>query len=138
MAAIAPPFLRLQRDLTRRPYGGGWWPQGAGVGHELLELVHRWPSDRPTISHYAYISDDWDRTEARVPARYRTRTLILTLSDRSSCRLLQIPTDTDAAVAEELLAEASDPHSKWRRPDFVSTYRSPGETQRAAAVGGAR
>lgn len=129
MATIAPPELRLQRDLTRRPYGGGWWPDGEGVAHELLDLVHRWPTELPSISRYAYISDDWDQSEARVPPRYRTRTLILVLSDRSTCRLLQIPSDTPADVAEELLAEASNPGSMWRRVDFVSTFRASGEPQ---------
>jgi hypothetical protein len=138
MAAIASPLLRLQKDVTRRPYGGGWWPDGEGVSHELLDLVHRWPADLPSISRYSYISDDWDQSEATVPPRYRTRTLILVLSDRTTCRLLQIPTDTPPEVAEELLAEASDPVSHWRRVDFVSTLREPREEQVAGADGAGR
>lgn len=134
MATIASPQLRLQRDLTRRPYGGGWWPGGQGVAHELLDLVARWPTDLPSIVRYAYLSDDWDRSEAGVPARYRTRTLILVLSDRSTCRLLQIPTDTPADVADELLREASDPGSQWRRVDFVSTFRGPDEPRSETAA----
>jgi hypothetical protein len=124
MAAIVPPTLRLQANHTNRPYGGAWWPAGDGMSHELLDLMTRWPADRPSIASYAYLHDDWDRSEAAVPARYRTRTLILILSDRSSCRLLLIPPDTSALVAGELLAEASNPLSKWRRMDFASTYRS--------------
>lgn len=138
MAAIASPALRLQADLTRRPYGGGWWPNGQGMAHELLDLVHLWPPDLPSIVRYAYISDDWDQSEARVPIRYRTRTLILMLSDRSACRLLQIPTNTPAEVADELLTEASNPGSMWRRVDFVSTFRGPGEVRTAAADGAGR
>jgi hypothetical protein len=135
MAAITSPALRLQRDLTRRPYGGAWWPAGQGVSHELLDLVHRWPTELPSISRYAYISDDWDQSEARVPDRYRTRTLILELSDRSTCRLLQLRADTAPEVAEELLAEATDPVSSWRRVDFVSTFRAPRESQVAGTDG---
>src|ERR687897_1754805 len=86
MAAIVPPTLRLQANHTNRPYGGAWWPAGDGMSHELLDLMTRWPADRPSIASYAYLHDDWDRSEAAVPARYRTRTLILILSDRSSCR----------------------------------------------------
>lgn len=127
MATVAPPVLRLQKDLARRPYGGGWWPAGEGVAHEVLDLVHRWPMDLPSIVRYAHISDDWDESEATVPLHYRTRTLILVLSDRSTCRLLQIPTDTPAEVAEELLAQATDPGSMWRRIDFVSTERTAAE-----------
>ena len=100
------PTLRLQADHTNRPYGGGWWPGGEGDSHELLDLMGRWPADRPSIASYAYLHDDWDRSEAAVPARYRTRTLILMLNDRSSCRLLLIPTDTNPDVAEE----------SWPRP----------------------
>ncbi|KAA1415853.1 hypothetical protein F0U44_19635 [Nocardioides humilatus] len=137
MAAITSPELRLQSDLTRRPYGGGWWPDGRGVSHELLDLMHRWPADLPKITSYAYISDDWDRSEASVPLEYRTRTLILVLADRSTCRLLQLPASTPADVADELLTEASYSGSMWRRIDFVSTYRGPQEmpavgTHRAA------
>jgi hypothetical protein len=124
MAAIVPPTLRLQKDHTNRPYGGGWWPAGDGMSHELLDLMTRWPADRPSIASYAYLHDDWDRSEAAVPQRYRTRTMILMLNDRSSCRLLLIPTDTNPDVAKEFLAEASDPLSKWRRMDFASTFRS--------------
>lgn len=127
MAAISAPALRLQADLARRPYGGAWWPSGQGVSNELLDLIHRWPMDLPSILRYSYISDDWDQSEATVPLRYRTRTLILMLSDRSACRLLQIPTDTPAEVAEELLTEASYSGSMWRRIDFVSTFRGQGE-----------
>lgn len=125
MAAVISPELRLQADHTNRPYGGGWWPNGVGMSHEILDLMGRWPADRPSIVSYAYLHDDWDRAEASVPTRYRTRTLILILSDRSSCRLLLIPPDTGSEVAQELLTEASDPLSKWRRMDFVSTFRSP-------------
>jgi len=135
MAAVTSPALRLQADHTNRPYGGGWWPNGAGMSHELLDLMTRWPADRPSIVSYAYLHDDWDRTEAAVPLRYRTKTLILVLSDRSSCRLLMIPPDTDADVAEELLVEASNPLTKWRRMDFVSTFRTPNPP--IAAAGGA-
>lgn len=124
MATIAPPTLRLQADHTNRPYGGGWWPAGEGMSHELLDLMTRWPADRPSIASYAYLHDDWDRSEAAVPQRYRTRTMILMLDDRSNCRLLLIPTDTNPDVAKELLAEASDPLSKWRRMDFASTFRA--------------
>jgi hypothetical protein len=124
MASIVPPVLRLQRDLAHRPYGGGWWPAGEGVANELLDLLHHWPRDLPKVVRYAYISDDWDQSEARVPHRYRTRTLILVLADRSTCRLLQLPAETPADVAEELLAEASNPGSMWRRVDFVSTFRT--------------
>lgn len=138
MADIASPALQLQRDLTRRPYGGCWWPDGAGVSREVLDLVHRWPADLPSIERYAYISDDWDQSEAKVPAPYRTRTLILVLSDRSTCRLLQIPVDTPQDVAQELFAEACDPHTKWRRVDFVTTYRAPGQHLAAATDGPAR
>ncbi|WP_183093311.1 DUF5994 family protein [Nocardioides stalactiti] len=138
MATIAAPSLRLQpKDLTRRPYGGGWWPSGAGVSNEVLDLVQRWPAGLPTITRYAYISDDWDQSEARVPAEYRTRTLILVLSDRSTCRLVQIPTETPPEVAEELLTEACDPFSKWLRVDFVSTYRGRREAEPAADLAGA-
>lgn len=138
MAAIVSPALRLQRDVTRRPYGGGWWPAGDGIAQELLDLVHRWPRELPTIVRYAYISEDWDQSEARVPAQYRTRTLILALEDRSTCRLLQIRPDTPAEVADELLAEASNPGSTWRRIDFVSTYRAAPGPQVAAADGPGR
>ncbi|GAA3835453.1 DUF5994 family protein [Nocardioides panacisoli] len=140
MATVSSPALRLQRDLTRRPYGGGWWPSGSGVAREVLDLVEQWPANLPSILRYAYISDDWDQSESRVPPRYRTRTLILSLSDRSSCRLLQIPTDTPADVAEELLARASDADSTWRRVDFVSTFRGapPAEAAAPDAAGALR
>ncbi len=124
MATVKAPTLRLQADHTNRPYGGGWWPAGEGLSSELLDLMARWPADRPSIASYTYLHDDWDRSEASVPARYRTRTMILMLNDRSSCRLLLIPTNTDADVAKEFLAEASDSRSKWRRMDFASTFRS--------------
>ena len=124
MAAIVPPILRLQAVHTNRPYGGGWWPGGEGINHEILDLMGRWPAERPSITSYAYIHDDWDRSEAEVPAQYRTRTLILVLNDRASCRLLVIPTDTKPEVAEELLTEASNPLTQWRRMDFASTFRS--------------
>ncbi len=123
MAAVAPPTLRLQKDISRRPYGGAWWPDNDDESHALLDLMGRWPAELPSIERYAYISDDWDQSESVVPLRHRTRTLVLVLSDRSSCRLLQIPTDTPAEAAEELLAEASYSGSQWRRIDFVSTVR---------------
>lgn len=122
---IASPMLRLQRDHTNRPYGGAWWPSGTGVSNELLDLVARWPSDRPSILRYSYISDDWDRAENAIPPGFRTRTLILSLSDRSTCRLLIIPTSTSPGVAAEFLEQASDSASTWRKMDFVSTYRNP-------------
>ncbi len=134
MATVTPPTLRLQADHTNRPYGGGWWPAGEGLSNELLDLMARWPADRPSIASYAYLHDDWDRSEASVPAHYRTRTMILMLNDRSSCRLLLIPTDTNPDVAREFLAEASDPLSKWRRMDFASTFRS---AKPSVAAGGA-
>jgi hypothetical protein len=124
MAVIVSPTLQLQSDLTNRPYGGGWWPAGRGVSHELLDLVSRWPADRPTILRYSYIHEGWDQSESAVPPRYRTKTLVLILSDRSSCRLLMIPPETPAEVATELLGEASNPHSTWKRMDFVSTFRT--------------
>lgn len=135
MAVITAPTLRLQADLARRPYGGGWWPNGEGVSHELLDLMHRWPTELPSIVRYSYISDDWDQSESTVPLSHRTRTLILVLSDRSTCRLLQLPADTPGEVAEELLAEASYSGSQWRRVDFVSTVREP--TEPLAAGSGA-
>jgi hypothetical protein len=122
---IAPPMLRLQRDHTNRPYGGGWWPSGPGVSNELLDLIARWPGDRPSILRYAYISDDWDRAESAVPPGFRTRTLILSLSDRSTCRLLIVPTSTSPSVAAEFMEQVSDSTSSWRKMDFVSTYRNP-------------
>ncbi|KAA1428474.1 DUF5994 family protein [Nocardioides antri] len=125
MATLAPPLLQLQKDLTNRPYAGGWWPAGDGMSHELLDLMHRWPAELPKIVSYAYLHEDWDRSEDAVPTRYRTRTLILVLADRSSCRLLQLPPDTPAEVAEELFGEATNHHSTWKRVDFVSTFRSP-------------
>jgi|GEM_PF-7068149 len=125
MAAIASPDLRLQKDHTNRPYGGGWWPDGHELTHELLDLVSRWPADRPSIVSYAFLHDDWDRSEADVPAEHLTRTLVLNLSDRSTCRLLLVPHDTAPVVADELLVEASNPHTTWRRMDFASTYRAP-------------
>jgi hypothetical protein len=124
MADIASPKLQLQADLTNRPYGGGWWPAGHGVEHELQDLVRRWPADQPKILRYSYIHEGWDQSESAVPTRFRTRTLVLVLSDRSSCRLLMIPPETSATVAAELLGEASNPHSTWKRMDFVSTFRS--------------
>lgn len=123
MATVVQPDLRLQVKHTNRPYGGGWWPGGDDVSHQILDLMGRWPADRPSIVSYAFLHDDWDRAESEVPARYLTRTLILALSDRSSCRLLMIPHDSDPASAEELLREASNPHTSWRRMDFASTYR---------------
>ncbi len=132
MAAVKAPMLRLQDAHTNRPYGGGWWPDGHELSHELLDLVSRWPADRPSILSYAFLNDDWDKSESEVPLKYRTRTLILVLSDRSSCRLLLIPHDTDPEIAEELLAEASNPHTTWRRMDFVSTFRAPKATAEAA------
>ncbi len=132
MATVISPALRLQRDHTNRPYGGAWWPDGDELSHELLDLVSRWPAERPSILSYAFLHDDWDRSESAVPLQYRTRTLILILSDRSSCRLLLIPRDTDPVVAEELLNEASNPDSKWKRMDFVSTFRSPAQEESPA------
>ena len=123
MATVSQPELRLQLKHTNRPYGGGWWPGGNDLSHQILDLVDRWPTDRPSIVGYAFLRDDWDGSEAEVPTRYLTRTLILTLSDRSSCRLLMIPQDTDPVTAEQLLTEASDPYTHWRRMDFASTYR---------------
>lgn len=129
MAAVKSPALVLQRDHTNRPYGGAWWPDGHELAHELLDLVGRWPADRPSIVSYTFLHDDWDRSESAVPLEYRTRTLILILGDRSSCRLLLIPHDTPAAVAEELMAQAGDPLSSWKRMDFASTFRQPAEGQ---------
>ncbi|PWN04718.1 hypothetical protein DJ010_03630 [Nocardioides silvaticus] len=128
MAALAQPALRLQPKHTNRPYGGGWWPSRADLATQLGDLVGRWPEDRPSIVSYAFLHDDWDQSEAAVPARHLTRTLILILSDRSSCRLLMIPGHARSDVAEQLLSEASDPHSTWRRMDFASTER-PGVAQ---------
>lgn len=121
MAALAPPSLRLQPRHTNRPYGGGWWPSRDDLSHQLIDLVGRWPADRPSIVSYAFLRENWDKSESEVPARNLTRTLILVLSDRSSCRLLVIPHHTDPAVAEQMLNEASDPHSTWQRMDFTST-----------------
>lgn len=129
MAVIASPVLQLQRDHTNRPYGGGWWPVGSSTSHELLDLVSRWPADRPSIVRYAFIDDAWDRAETAVPARYRTRTMVLALSDRSTCRLLVLPADTPPDVAALFLDEASNPHSKWLRMDFVSTFRTSAPTE---------
>lgn len=123
MATVVQPDLRLQVKHTNRPYGGGWWPGGDDISHQILDLMGRWPADRPSIVSYAFLHDNWDRSESEVPARNLTRTLILILSDRSSCRLLVIPHDSDPAAAEELLTEASNPHSTWRRMDFASTDR---------------
>ncbi len=64
---------------------------GHELSHELLDLVSRWPADRPSILSYAFLNDDWDKSESAVPLKYRTRTLILILSDRSTCRLLLVP-----------------------------------------------
>jgi hypothetical protein len=125
MAAVKSPELRLQGKHTNRPYGGAWWPNGQDLSHELLDLVARWPSDRPSITGYAFLHDDWDNSGSPVPPRYRTRTLVLALSDRSSCRLLVIPHGTEAVVADEFLTEASNTHSTWTRMDFSSTFRSP-------------
>ena len=124
MAAVAPPELRVQGKHTNRPYGGGWWPDGHELTHELRDLMARWPKGLPSIVGYAFLHDDWDSSDSSVPPRYRTHTLVLALSDRSSCRLLVIPHDTDAVVADEILTEASDPHSSWTRLDFASTFRS--------------
>jgi hypothetical protein len=123
MAALAQPALRLQPKHTNRPYGGGWWPSRGDLSTQLGDLVVRWPGDRPSIVSYAFLQDDWDQSEAGVPTRHLTRTVILILSDRSSCRLLMIPHHASAVVAEQLLQEASDPHSTWRRMDFASTER---------------
>ena len=125
MATVVHPDLRLQSNHSNRPYGGGWWPGGDDVSHQILDLMGRWPADRPSIVSYAFLHDNWDRSESSVPAQYLTRTLILVLSDRSSCRLLMIPHDADPVAADELLTEASNPHTTWRRMDFASTYRSP-------------
>lgn len=125
MAAIASPVLQLQRDHTNRPYGGGWWPSASGTSHELIDLVSRWPADKPSIVRYAFIDDAWDRAETTVPQRYRTRTMVLALSDRSTCRLLVLPPDTPVEIAQRFLDEASDPHTRWLRTDFVSTFRTP-------------
>jgi hypothetical protein len=123
MAALAQPALRLQPKHTNRPYGGGWWPSRDDLSNQLIDLVERWPADRPSIISYAFLQDDWDQSEAEVPTRHLTRTLILILSDKSSCRLLMIPHDANSLVAEELLNEASDPYSTWQRMDFASTDR---------------
>ncbi len=124
MATVVQPDLRLQAKHTNRPYGGGWWPGGDDVSHQILDLMGRWPADRPSIVSYAFLQDNWDSSESEVPSGNLTRTLVLILSDRSSCRLLLLPADTNADVADEFLTEASDPLSKWRRMDFASTYRS--------------
>lgn len=132
MAATSKSRLRLQTAHTNRPYGGGWWPEAADASQQLVDLVGQWPPDRPTILSYAFLNEDWDRSESSVPAEHRTLTLILILSDRSSCRLLVVPAHTEAETAEELLAEASNPHTTWRRMDFASTFRLPGAAAAAA------
>lgn len=128
MADNDSPVLVLQPNLERRPVGGAWWPEGHGMSLELLDLVSRWPVERPSIVRYAYLPDEWDLGpapvsvptadgDARAP-HLRTRILVLSLSDRTSCRLLLIPPETDPAVARGLLLEAGDPWSTWKRPDF--------------------
>lgn len=136
MTAFEAPVLSLQPDLTRLPFGGAWWPEGRGVSHELLDLAARWPSHLPTIVGYAFLPDDWDQSpelsgsdaggpEVGTGTRLRTRTVILSLSDRTACRVLVIPPEAPATVARSMLAEASDERSTWRRADFEDTFRPP-------------
>lgn len=124
MAALAQPALRLQPKHTHRPYGGGWWPDRDELSLQLLDLRQRWPSDRPSIVNHSFLRDDWDRSEAEVHTRNLTRTLVLLLSDGSSCRLLMVPHHASCVVAEQILVEASDPRSTWSRMDFATFDRS--------------
>lgn len=124
MAVLVQPALRLQPKHTHRPYGGGWWPTRDELSDQLSDLTQRWPSVRPSIVRHAFLHDDWDQSEAVVHTRNLTRTLVLLLSDGSSCRLLMIPHHASSAVAEQILKEASDPRSTWSRMDFATTDRS--------------
>lgn len=136
MTGYAPPVLALQPDVTRLPFGGAWWPVGRGLSHELLDLAARWPAHLPTIVGYAILPDNWDQTptvpgsdadgpDVGTAVHLRTRTIILSLSDHSACRVLVIPPEAPPTVARSMLAEASDPASRWRRADFDDTFRPP-------------
>ena len=133
MARQSAPTLRLALDLGRRPSGGAWGPTSRSLSDELLELAARWPTERASITGYYLLPEKWD-TQAVVddPDRRavssghpRTRTMVLRLADRSTCRLLLIPPDAPEDVAWQLLTEASDTGSTWRRADFESTFRPP-------------
>lgn len=121
MNVPAPPVLVLQPDVHRLPFGGAWWPDGDGLSRDLLDLAVRWPAELPSIVGYVFLPVDWDATPAP-EAQLRTRTLVLTLSDRSSCRMMLIPSGTPPDVARSLLAQASDPLSQWRRSDFDGAF----------------
>jgi len=127
MADTDYPGLRLQRDLTRRPYGGAWWPSGRDLAQQMRDLADAWPADRPAITRYVYLPPDVQRSDPAIMVR--TRTLVLSLDDGTTCRLLLVPPETPSSEARDLLAQASDPESSWTRADFSTAGPAPTRDQ---------
>lgn len=119
-----PLRLRLDHDRQSGLLDGAWWPQSRDLQVEAADLVDRFPQDVGRVGRLLFSRPDWDAV-AGAPAPHRihsrrgwvkvgsfpsddTRVMVVAMQSGQRLRLLVVPSDTDPAVAEEIMERAAD------------------------------
>lgn len=120
----APLRLRLAEGRASGPLDGAWWPQSRDLRVEGADLVDHFPQDVGRVGRLLFSRPDWDAV-AGAPALHRirvgrgsvkvgsfpsddTRVMVATMQSGQRLRLLVVPSDTDPALAAEVMEQAAD------------------------------
>lgn len=120
----APLRLRLDHDVARGGLDGAWWPHSRDLAQQSADLVDHFPTEIGRVARLLYSGPDWDR-DGDTPQVRRIRTehgsvklgsfpsddthvMVVTLASRERLRLLVVPWDADAALAESAMEAAAD------------------------------
>jgi hypothetical protein len=132
---LAPVRLLLASGPEERELDGAWWPRGHDLELELAALIHHFPARRSRIVRASVSRPDWD------PFPHRTglvgdhvevaasdgdaHVVELTLADSSRLRLLVVPPDLSADLAEGAMFTSTQPGNTTVAGDLLRRTQAP-------------
>jgi hypothetical protein len=129
----------LRLEIAAHPHSGhlagSWWPRSRDLQTELSELVEHFPPEVGRVGRVIFSRPDWASRPHKVRVRNGylktgsfpgddTHVIVLTLATGSRLRLLVVPPETPAAVAQELFAASVLPANRRTGVELLDAARS--------------
>ena len=113
-----PLRLRMSARPGLDTLDGGWWPQSRDLAVELADLAEHFPPSLGRVRHATYSPPDWDSAPGRVRVgdgyveldavpQDDTHLVVLRTSQRSTLRVLVIPSEFSADQGAEAMLAAT-------------------------------
>ena len=119
-----PLRIRLDNGFTSGPLDGAWWPQSRDLQAEAADLVDHFPDLLGGVERLLFSRPDWDSVRGAPSLRQihaaigavkvgsfpsdDTHVMIVKMRSGQRLRLLVVPSDTDPALASQVMDRAAD------------------------------